>query len=268
MKKFVTILALFPISLAFLFCLSNFSLAQTKNNDEKAEAILKKAVGQLGGEKYLNVQTQIGKGKFSQMRDGRVISFQSFVDVIVYPDKERTEFKGGSGKFVQTNFEGAGWIYDGATELINDQSEKQIENFRRGIRVSPDNLLRGHWRGKGARLEYVGRRPASLGYRNDVVKLIFDDGFEVEFEFSDEGFPMKSIYQRKNPDDEEITEEDRYAQFVDIGGIKTPYIIDHYSNDQHSSRINYESVEYNKSIPEAIFSKPSSAKELKKDLKL
>lgn len=254
--------------LIILLCTGISAFAQNNKNDEKAEAILKKAVERLGGEKYMNVKSQIGKGKFSILRGGAVVSFQNFVDVIVYPDKERTEFKGGGGKTVQTNFGNTGWIYDGAAEVLNDQSEQQIENFKRGIRVSPDNLLRGHWRDKGAKLEYIGKRPAGLGYRNDVVKITFEDGFVVEFEFSADGLPMKSIYKRTNADNEEVTEEDRYAQFVDAGGIKAPFIIDHFTNKIQSSRINYESVEFNKTIPDSIFNKPANVKELKKDLKL
>ncbi|CAN5248116.1 hypothetical protein BH20ACI1_BH20ACI1_11540 [soil metagenome] len=236
--------------------------------DEKAEAIIKKAVQYLGGEKYLNAKSQIGRGKFSVMRDGALVSFQKFYDVIAFPDKERTEFKSGSSKIVQTNFRENGWIFDGDSMIIKDQTEEQIDNFKRGIRTSLDNLLRGNWRKEGAKLEYVGRRPASLGKRNDVVKLTFDDGFTVEFEFADDGVPMKSIYKRTNADNEEVKEEDRYAQFIDINGIKTPFIIDHYSTEKHTSRINYESVEFNKQIPDSIFEKPSSAKDLKKDLKL
>lgn len=255
--------------------LSVFALAQSESvksasseTDEKAEAVLKKAVQNLGGEKYLQVKSQIGRGKYSTLRDGQTISFQSFLDVIVFPDKERTEFKGGGSKLVQTNSGKSGWIFDGTAETLNEQTEAQVENFRRGIRVSLDNLLRGNWRAEGASLEYVGRRQASLGKRNDVVKLTYPDEFAVEFEFSDEGVPMKSIHRRINSDSEEIAEEDRYAQFVDINGIKTPFIIDHYTNGRHTSRINYETVEYNKSVSDSIFNKPASAKELKKDLKL
>jgi len=234
--------------------------------DEKAEAVIKKAVEKLGGEKYLQVKSIIGRGKFSLLRDNTAISYQSFVDVIVYPDKERTEFKQGGVKTVQTNTGETGWIFDGAAETINNQNKDQIEGFRRGIRVSLDNLLRGYWRGK-AILTYVGRRPASIGKRSEVVKLTFDDGFVVEFEFSDDNLPTKAIYKRTNADNEEIKEEDRFAQFVDTQGIKTPYIVDHFANGQQTSRINYETIEFNKSVPDAIFNKPNSAKELKKDLK-
>lgn len=244
----------------------SFTFAQAKT-DEKAEAVLKKSVEKLGGDKYLQVKSIVGRGKFSILRDNQVISFQSFTDVIVYPDKERTEFKEGSMRTVQTNTGETGWIFDGAAETINVQTKNQIEGFKRTVRVSVDNLLRGYWRGK-ASLTYIGKRPATLGKRSDAVKLTFDDGFAVEFEFSDESLPIKAIYKRLNADKEEVTEEDRYAQFVDVQGIKTPFIVDHFSNKSQTSRVNYESVEFNKNIPDSIFTKPNAPKDLKKDLKL
>jgi hypothetical protein len=248
---------------------TNFQKSRTDDSktDEKAEAVLRKAVERLGGEKYLQVKSQIGRGRFSVMRENVVVSFQSFVDVIVFPDKERTEFKGLGAKNVQTNVGKSGWIFDGEAQTVKDQDEAQIENFRRGIRVSLDNLLRGYWRGDAV-LSYVGRRQASIGKRNDVVKLTYSDDFWVEFEFTDEGLPAKAIYKMMNADGEEIKEEDRYAQFVDVQGVKTPFIIDRFTNNVHGSRINFESVEFNKSIPDSIFAKPGNAKEVKKDLKL
>lgn len=254
---------------AVVFLLSVSAVIAQTDKTEKAEAVLKKAVENLGGEKYLNVKTQVGKGKYSQMRDRQVILFQSFLDVIVYPDKERTEFKGGGSRIVQTNFADAGWIFDGDLETITEQSEAQVSNFKRAIRVSLDNLLRGGWRAEeGAEIKFAGRRQAGIGRSNDVVKLIYKDGFEVEFEFSDDGMPVKSIYKRENSEGETVAEENRYAQFVDVGGIKTPFIIDRYTGGAHTSRINYESVEYNRKISDSIFEKPSNPKSLKKDLKL
>lgn len=236
-------------------------------NAAQAEAVISRAVEKLGGEKYLNVKSQVGRGKFSLLQGGVNILYQSFTDVIVYPNKERTEFKAGGVKTVQTNFGDQGWIYDGNSQLIGEQNENQIENFKRSMRTNLDNFLRGKWRGD-AEILYLGKRPASLGKRNEVVKLTFKDGFEVEFEFAaDDGLPMKSIYRKLNADNEEVVEEDRYAQFVDIGGIETPYIVDHFTNGKRTSRINYQSVKYNETIPDSIFQKPDNPKDLKKDLK-
>lgn len=241
--------------------------AQT-DKTAKAEAIVKKAVEKLGGEKYLNVQTQIGRGKFSILRDGAVISFQSFLDVIVYPDRERTEFKGDGSRTIQTNFADAGWVFDGDAEIIKEQNEQQISNFKRAIRTSLDNLLRGGWRKENAEIKHAGKRQAGIGKSNDVIKLTYKDGLEVEFEFAEDGTPMKSIYKRANADGEDVKEEDRYGLFVDVSGIKAAFIIDHFTNGAQTSRINYETVEFNKKVSDSIFQKPSNTKSLKKDLKL
>jgi hypothetical protein len=254
-----------------LFILLCASLAAAQNPpaiNDKAAAVIAKAVQSLGGERYLNVRTQVGKGKFSVLRDGGVVSFQSFVDVIVFPDKERTEFRGGGSRITQVNTGDTGWIFDGDQELIKVQTDVQVANFKQAIRTSLDNLLRGYWKGE-AEVSYVGKRPATLGKRNEVVKLVYKDGFTVEFEFAaDDGLPQKAIYMRKNVDGEDIKEEDRYAQFIDINGIKAPFIIDRHTDGKPSSRINYESIEFNKNIPESIFLKPSNAKSAKKNLDL
>ncbi len=235
---------------------------------EKAEAVIAKAVLVLGGDKYLRVTSQIGRGKFSVIKEGATVSFQTFLDVIVFPDKERTEFKERGTLTVQTNSGGTGWVYDGEQEVVKVQNETQLANFKQGMRTSLDNLLRGAWRGD-AELSYIGRRPAALGKRNDAIKLSFKDGFVIEFEFSvDSGLPQRSLYKKTTPDGEEVKEEDRYAQFVDIDGIKTPFIIDHVTNGKPTSRINYETVEFNKSIPDSIFAKPATTKEAKKEIKL
>lgn len=237
-------------------------------NVAKAEAIIKKAIDTLGGQRYLQVTSIVGRGKFSQMRDGRNLSFQSFTDVIIYPDKEYTEFKERGVKTVQANFGDSGWYFDGAVETLTDQLPVQIDGFKRSMRTNLDNFLRGAWRGVDGQLSYVERRQASLGKRNEVIKISFDDGFWVEFEFSDEGLPMKSVYSSFGADRKEIIEEDRFAQYQEIQGIKVPYVVDHFTSGEHTSRINYESVEFNKSIPQSIFAKPGSIKVLKKDLKL
>jgi hypothetical protein len=257
------------ISLLIAFFLCNLVFAQTIKSDEKAEEIIKKAVEKLGGEKYLQVKSVVGTGNYTILVEGQTHRLSGFVDVIVFPDKERTEFRTGGVKNVQTNVGESGWLFDGAAGAVKDQNKRQIEDFRRGMRVSVDNFLRGNWRAEqGAELSYVGRRQAGVGRRNDVVKLTYADGFEVEFEFSDDGFPAKSIYKRINANGEEITEEDRYAQFIDVRGIYAPFIIDHFINGKHTSRINYTSIEFNKTIPDSIFQKPGDAKAARKDLKL
>lgn len=261
---------LFKISLlvTFVFVLSCSLFAQT-SQDEKAEAILKRAIEKLGGEKYLQVKSLVSTGYFTTFREGVADLPNSFIDVISYPDKERTEFKQMGNKIVQSNSGEKGWFFDGGTQNIREQNPGELENFKRGIRTSIDTLLRGAWRTQGATLAYVGRREASLGKRNEVVKLTYSDGFVVEYEFSaTDGLPMKALFKGKNGDEEESKEEDRYAQYIEIQGIYAPFVVDHFIDGKQTSRINYEKLEFNKIIPMTIFDKPSDVKLLKKDLKL
>ena len=233
----------------------------------KAKAIVKKVADKLGGDKYLQIKNSVGRGRFSVIKKGVIASFQSFVDVIVYPNKERSDFKEQGSKTVQVNSGDTGWIYQEHLESFRDQKEREIANFKRSMRTHYNYLLRSNWE-KEAILSYVGRRRASLGKRNNVVKLTFKNGLEVEYEFSDESLPMKTLYKRFDTDNKEIIEEERYAQFLDTKGVLIPHIIDHYTNNEHAYRASYESFEYNKRIPDSIFVKPSSTKKLRKKLKL
>jgi hypothetical protein len=263
------------LTTAVLFLLlTPFAFAQGEKQasppDDKAQQILQRALQTVGGDRYLQVKTAIGRGLFTNYQDGVPQLPMKFLDYISYPDKERTEFSGGGARVIQTNFREGGWIYDGAALTLKDQTPQQVNEFRLTMRVGVENVLRGWWRSQGATLSYVGRREAGvIGRRNEVVRLTYPDGFWIEFEFSgDDGTPAKVRYQRneKSRDTEEVEEvkeEDRLHKMITIDGVTSPFIIDHYRNGVQTSRIGYDTVEYNKPIADAIFTKPANIKAIK-----
>src|SRR5204863_8067578 len=122
-----------------------------------------------------------------------------------------------------------------------------------------ENLLHGGWREQGAKLTHAGHRgPGIIGGGTEAVRLTSPDGFRIEYEFAaDDGIPAKVLYERKhkNRETEEIestTEEDRLHKLITIDGIMAPFIIDHYRNKVQTSRIAYDTVEYNKSVADAL----------------
>jgi hypothetical protein len=261
--------ASFLLLLAALACLAQTPTPSPATNDEKAERIVRTAVQAMGGDHYLNVKTVVGHGYFTEFKDGVSGIPLRFVDYIVYPDKERTEFIGGGQRLVQTNDRDHGWVYDGAALTLKDQTAAQVEDFRMSTRTGIENLLRGGWRTQGAKLSYVGRREAGLARRNETVRLTYPDGLWIEYEFAaDNGLPAKVIYQRKqkkgdSDEMEEAPEEDRLYKPITINGIVAPYVIDHFRNGHQTSRLNYDSVEFNKQVADALFAKPASFKALK-----
>jgi hypothetical protein len=237
--------------------------------DEKSQQIIDRAITTLGGPKYLGVQSVIGKGFFTSFKDGMSQLPARFLDYIDYPDRERTEFVGGGIRTIQTNTGDTGWLFDGAVKKISDQTPAQVQEFKRALRTGLEYLLRGYWKKDGGKITYVGRREAGLAKRNETIRLTFPDGYWIEYEFgAKDNFPAKIIYkrQRKDPDTGdmvETTEEDQFFKFIEIDGVTSAWVVDHYINGKQSSRINYESVQYNQKFADDLFTKPANIKAIK-----
>ena len=237
--------------------------------DEKSQLIIKHAIEVLGGQAYLNVQSVVGKGFYTAFNDGVTQLPSKFLDYIVYPDRERTEFTSLGIKTIQANNGNSGWVFDGAVKTIKDQSQTQVDDFKRSMRTSVENLLRGWWQKDGGKVVYVGRREAGLAKRNEAIRLVYPDGYWIEYEFgARDGLPAKIIYKRpkKNLDSgdiEETSEEDQLLKFISIEGVTAPWVIDHFSNTKQTSRINYESVQYNQKFADNLFAKPENVKAIK-----
>jgi hypothetical protein len=248
---------------------TNTPAPKTAASDAKAEAVIAHAIEALGGSAYLNVKTVVGRGFYTAFQDGASQLPARFLDYLSYPDRERTEFTSNGIRVVQSNSGETGWVYDGATKSFTDMKSGQIEDFKRSMRTSVENLLRGWWKKEGANLSYVGRREAGLARRNETLRLTYPDGFSIEYEFAvKEGMPAKVIYKRTrikadSDETEELSEEDRLAKPITIGGVTAPWVIDHYINGVQTSRINFESIEYNQPISDSVFAKPANIKSLK-----
>jgi hypothetical protein len=202
-------------------------------NDERAEQIVRRALEAQGGSAYLAVKTIIGRGYYSQFDKGMSLPPQTFVDYLVFPDRERTEFRGARGRAIQTNDGDRGWLYESSTRSLTDMKPEQVADFR-------------------------------LAMRNEAVRVTYPDGFTVDYEVGARDFlPAKTMYKRKNAEGEELAEEDRFASYKTINGLTVPFVIDHYRAGQQSSRINYDSVEFNTPVPDALFAKPASVKAIK-----
>ena len=245
------------------------SPAPATSVDQKSQEIIDKAIETLGGQKYLGVQTTIGKGFYTSFKDGISQIPARFLDYVAYPDRERTEFTGAGIRTIQTNTGETGWMFDGALKKISDQSPAQVQDFKQTMRTSLEYLLRGYWKKDGGKITYVGRREAGVGKRNEAIRLVFPDDWWIEYEFgARDGLPAKIIYKRDRKDMDSgdvvsMTEEDQLFKFITIDGITAPWVIDHFINGKQSSRINYESVQYNQRFADNLFNKPTDVKSIK-----
>lgn len=237
--------------------------------DEKSQQIIDRALEVVGGQTYLNVQTVIGRGFYSEFKENVPQVPVKFVDYLAYPNRERTEFTSAGIKTIQTNDGDTGWMFDGGPKKISDQTPRQVEEFKRTMHTTVENLLKGWWRDEGAKVTYAGRREAGLAKRNETVRLTYPDGFWIEYEFgAKDGLPAKIIYKRvrrdmDSGDEVQMTEEDVLLKFITIDGVTAPWVVDHFVEGRQTSRINYDQIQYNQRLSDSLFAKPADVKNIK-----
>lgn len=230
------------------------------DSETRARELLEAATQALGGEKYLSVRSVITRGLYSRFTEGGTLQgVAPFVDYIVYPDRERTEFGKGKDRFIQTNVGSRGWIYDGESRNLRDQKEEEIAQFLRGLRRNIDTIMRGSWRTPGTTLRYLGEEELWFRQRGIGVEITFflEDGTpeQVAVYFDPQTrLPVKVAYGQ---------EEDRFYLFQDFDGIKAPLRIDHFKGDVQVARISIESIEFNAAIDPKLFEKPVSPDRIK-----
>jgi hypothetical protein len=238
-----------------------------QNDAQNPEQIIKHAIAVYGGDAYLNVRTVVGRGLYTTFRDGVSQLPAAFVDYIVYPDRERTEFTGGGSRVIQANVCDQGWVFDGAVKAIKDQKPEQIEDFKFGVKTGIDYLLRGLWRKQGPNCgtSAVAKPVWQSGTRRSAWIIRTVSGSNTSSAQRMACRRRSSTCASAKPDTgvvDEYSEEDHLAKPITIDGITAAWVIDHFINTKQSSAVAYESIDYNKPVADT-FTKPATIKGLK-----
>jgi hypothetical protein len=236
---------------------------QDDNDPAKAMALVRDAIAARGGDAYLQVRTIESHGAYTPFEKGVSGDPLSFVDYIVYPHRERTEFGKGDSKFIQSNSEIANWVYDAKQRMIRDQKEDQVKQFEQTSRYDLDNLLRTVFKQTGVKVVYLGRREAWRNTFSEAVRVDFSDGGSATLHFDSRAKLPLMIEYKTVGEEGTVNNEVRYYRWVDFSGIKFPTIQDFYRNGKQNARVSFDVVSFNVNLPEKLFAKPSNIKEVK-----
>jgi hypothetical protein len=234
-------------------------------NVERGAELIKQAVQARGGERFMNFTNIVSAGIFTQFQKGLSTIPRQFVDWIVYPDKERTDFGKGKKKNrnIQVNVGKTGWVYDGDSETLKDQTDKQIEEYLESVDFDIDRLMRRAVKGAGVEVGFAGREETRPGERADAVAIRFkSDQTAYLLLDSQTHLPMSLSYE-KTEDGGLVKHETRYNQYVDYDGVKFPNIVDFFRDNVQTGRVNLESIKLNTQVSDDLFVKPASAKAVK-----
>jgi len=234
-----------------------------ENDPVKATALVRDAVAARGGEAFLKINTLESHGQYTPFEKGVSGDPTPFVDYIVYPGRERTEFGKGDSKFIQTNSEVANWVYDANQRMIRDQKEEQIKQFQQGARYDLDNLLRTASRQSEVKLVYLGRREAWRNTFSEALRVDFTDGGTATLHFDPRSKLPLMVEYKTVAEGGTVNNEVRYFRWVDFSAIKFPTIQDSYRNGKQTARVGFDTVSFNVSVPDKLFAKPANIKEVK-----
>jgi len=254
-------------SLLFLTLLLLPAATRAQEGDEndpvKAAALVRDAIAARGGDPYMKITTVESRGQFTPFEKAVSGNPAPFVDYIVYPSRERTEFGKGDTKFIQSNAENANWVYDASQKMVRDQKEEQVKQFQQSFRYDLDNLLRAASRQAGVKLFYLGRREVWRNTFSEALRVDFNDGGTATVHFDPRSkLPMMVEYKSVG-EEGTINNEVRYFRWVEFAGILFPTIQDSYRNGKQSARVSFDTVSFNLSVPDKLFVKPSNIKEVK-----
>jgi hypothetical protein len=234
-------------------------------NVQRGAELIKQAVQARGGERFLNFNYVMANGMYTQFQKGLSQNPRQFVDWIVFPDKERTEFGKGKKKnrTIQVNVGKTGWVYDGDAETLKDQTDKQIEEYLESLEFDIDRLLRAAAKGDGVEVGFAGREETRPGERaNSVAIRLKSDRTAYLLLDSQTHLPISLSYE-KTEDGGLVKQETRYNQYVDYDGVKFPNIVDFFRDNVQTGRVNYQLIKLNTQVGDDLFAKPASPKAIK-----
>jgi outer membrane lipoprotein-sorting protein len=234
-----------------------------ENDPAKAAALVRDAVAARSGEAYLKITTLESRGQYTPFEKAVSGDPMPFVDYVVYPSRERTEFGKGNSKVIQSNSEAANWVYDATQRMIRDQKEEQVKQFQQNARYDLDNLLRTASQQSGVKLVYLGRREAWRNTFSEALRVDFADGGTATLLFDPRSKLPLMVEYKTVGEEGTVNNEVRYFRWVDFSGIKFPTIQDFYRNGKQSARVSFDTVSFNVNLPDKLFAKPSNIKEVK-----
>jgi hypothetical protein len=234
-------------------------------NVQRGAELIKQAVQARGGERFLNFTNIMSSGMYTPFQKGLSQIPIPFIDWVIYPDKERTEFGKGKKKNrrIQVNVGKSGWVYDGDAETLKDQTDKQIEEHLEGLDFDIDRLLRAAAKGDGVEVGFAGREETRPGERADAIAIRFKSDRTAYLLLDSQTHLPISLSYEKTEDGGLVKQETRYNQYVDYDGVKFPNIVDFLRDNVQTGRVNIESIKLNTQISDELFTKPASAKAVK-----
>jgi hypothetical protein len=209
----------------------------------------------LGGQDFRDVKDIRLTGRFFGFTRGELSSSDIFVDLIKFPDMERTEF-GLKNKSITINRGKEGAKVEGKKDP-QEQTPGEGEEFLKGFKTSLDYVLRYVVKDRQTTIQSLPTEIIRFK-RTDVVELRDPAKNRIRFYIDrDTHLPLK--LQVRRSDDSKLREEE-YANWHKFQGVMTPLFVTRYTDGVKTMEIRAETVTYNSDLSDNLFTQLTPAK--------
>jgi hypothetical protein len=237
-----------------------------ETDEQHGRRLLDQMLGALGGNAWINRQTQYVEGQtanfFQGQPTGAVIRFVQWkrYATAAAPEVTRIEFVSYRGMIepgtvrqvahLWTGTEGYEYTYKGRTEL----PEKQVADYFRRRDHSVETVMRTWLHAPGTVVLYLG-----VGERDrraiDKVSILRADNDNVTFEIEQNShLPLERSFEYRNQQFKDFDlDEEVFGDWRMFDGIATPMNSTDYHNGDMVSQTFFKKVEYNKPTDAALF---------------
>ena len=235
-------------------------LPLARSQDEEAiQKLFQDAIQAMGGDAFLKVTDMVSEGQYFEFNSAGASSIPiKYSDYTKLPDKSRFEVGNRKRDLDITVFnleKNEGWRLEGQ-KGTRDATPDEMEDFRKAVKHSIDNIFRFRYKDPENKLFYLGPGEGAdftldmikiLDPENDEITIYFDRVSKLPAKTESRAVNKKGVRQR-------IVEE--YSQWHVIQGINTPMRIDESVNGRRSSQQFVLKINYNNNLPDSFFSKP------------
>lgn len=184
----------------------------------KAKTLIQGMVQALGGNSYLNAKDSTCRGRLGQFgHSGMLSSYETFVDYLKFPDKDRTEFS-KKRNIIQVSNGNQGWVLDRGG--VSEQSASQIADNQSDLQLDLDYILRFRLNQAGMIFRYDGPDIVDLK-EADWVEIDDPQGHEIRIAIAKlTHLPIRKEVAMRDPVTHVRTEQvDYYSNFHSVDGV-------------------------------------------------
>lgn len=227
----------------------------TTHAQSRATQTIDQMIDALGGQTFLDVDDIQMSGRLFAFTRGELTGVDTFVDYIKFPDMERTEF-GTKNKAIRVNRGEEGWQVEGKKDPA-EQTPGEVEEFIKGFKTSFEYVLRFSIQERQTTIQNLPTEIIQFK-RTDVVELRDPAKNRIRFYIDRETrLPVKMQVRRS--DDSKLREEE-YANWHKFQGVMTPLFVSRYTDGVKTMEIRAETVVYNSSLADKLFTELTPAK--------